>query len=469
MSKTFFLPLTAPAISTRRDFLNRSLLATAIAAASAPPLLRGQNLNSRVAIAGIGVGGKGASDLKGIAEAGADIVALCDVDEGTLNKAAALYPKAKLHRDYRKMYEQQKDFDGVSVSTPDHHHAPAAAMGMLLGKGAYVQKPLAHSVWEARRLGEIAKEKKVATLMGNQGHSGNDVRNFCELIWAGAIGKVREAHIWTNRPIWPQGRNRPAGEDPVPATLNWDVFLGPAPLRPFKASWPDEDTKDGKKRRGGNVYHPFAWRGWWDFGTGALGDMACHLMDPAFWALHLGHADSVEAVSEGATSEMAPKACVITYQFPARKTEHGDLPPVKIVWYDGGKKPTNELLGLAADAKSPDNGSLFIGETGKMTCETYGGAPKFAPDSKTKEFAKPAQTLARSPGHHKEFVEAIQGKVLKGMASLDYAGPFTEMVLMGNLAVRTGKKVEWDGPKMKAKNMDVSKLVKRDYRAGWTF
>jgi hypothetical protein len=192
-------------------------------------------------------------------------------------------------------------------------------------------------------------------------------------------------------------------------------------------------------------------------------------MDPAFWALHLGHADSVEAVSEGATSEMAPKSCVITYQFPARKTDHGDLPPVKIVWYDGGKKPTNELLGLAPEAKSPDNGSLFIGEQGKITCETYGGSPKFTPDSKTKEFAKPEQTLARSPGHHKEFVEAIQGKVLKGMASLDYAGPFTEMVLMGNLAVRTGKKVEWDGPGMKAKNMDVAKLVKRDYRAGWDF
>ncbi len=435
----------------RRQFIHRSTLAASLAAMSAPAFLRGQNLNSRVAVAGIGVGGKGSSDIKGTADAGADIVALCDVDENTLKKAAALYPNAKLHRDFRKMLESQKDIDAVTVCTPDHTHAPAAAMAMKLGKHAYVQKPLTHSVWEARQLTLIAREKKVATLMGNQGHSGNDVRNFCELIWAGAIGEVREAHIWTNRPIWPQGGKRPEGEQPAPEHLDWDLFLGPAPLRPYNKG-----------------YHPFAWRGWWDFGTGALGDMACHLMDPAFWALHLGHAASVEAVSEGATAEMGPKNATITYQFPARKTEHGDMPPLKVVWYDGGKKPTNELLGLEPDKKSPDNGSLFIGSKGKMTCETYGGKPTFTPDSKVKEFAKPAQTLERSPGHHKEFVLACQGQRLKGMADFDYAGPFTEMVLMGNLAVRTGKKVDWDGPNMKAKNMDVSRLVKREYRAGWT-
>jgi len=434
-----------------------------LAAGSAPAWLRGQNLNSRLAVAGIGVGGKGASDIKGTADAGADIVALCDVDRNTLEKAGALYPKAVKFQDYRNLFEHPGFFDAVTVSTPDHHHAAAAAMAMKLGKHAYVQKPLTHSIWEARQLTELARRKGVATLMGNQGHSGDDVRKFCELVWAGAIGHVREAHIWTNRPIWPQGRNRPAGSETPPAHLDWDAWLGPAPKRPYLSSWEETDAKTGKLVRRGNVYHPFAWRGWWDYGTGALGDMACHLMDPAFWALKLGYPTSVEAVHQGLTPDMAPNWSIITYQFPAR----GNMPPVKIVWYDGGKKPSNELLGLPAAEKSPDNGSLFIGDLGKMTCETYGGSPKFTPDSKVKNFPPPAPSLERSPGHHKEFVEACQGKRLSNMAHFDYAGPFTEMVLLGNLAVRTGKKVEWDGPKMRAKNINVSRLVKPIRRKGW--
>lgn len=464
MPKTFFLPLdSSTSKTTRRSFLRKSLLGATLAAASAPSFLRGQNLNSRIAVAGIGVGGKGASDIKGMADAGADIIALCDADRNTLNKAGELYPKAVKFVDYRELFEHPGFYDAVTVSTPDHHHAVAAARAMKLGKHAYVQKPLTHSVWEARQLTEIARKTGVATLMGNQGHSGNDVRKFCELVWAGAIGHVREAHIWTNRPIWPQGKNRPPGEDPVPANLDWDVWLGPAPLRPFVDSWPAETDASGKQTRRRGVYHPFAWRGWWDFGTGALGDMACHLMDPAFWALKLGYPTSVNAVQEGMTKEMGPNSAIITYEFPAR----GNMPPVRIVWYDGGKKPANSLLGLASDAKSPDNGALFIGDLGKMTCETYGGSPQFTPDSKVKSFPTPNESLQRSPGHFKEFVEACQGKRLGNMAHFDYAGPFTEMVLLGNLSVRTGKKVLWDGPKMKATNIDVSDLVKPKRRRGW--
>jgi predicted dehydrogenase len=360
---------------SRRHFIQRATLAASIAAMSAPAFLRGQNLNGRVALAGIGVDGKGASDIDGSVKAGADVVALCDIDAKRLAKAGQKYPGAKLFADYRKMFEEMPaGFDAVTVSTPDHHHAPAAAMAMKLGKHAYVQKPLTHSIGEARQLLQLAREKKVATLMGNQGHSGNDVRNFCEFVWAGAIGDISEVHCWTDRPggYWKQGLQRPVGEKPVPEHISWDLFLGPAPERPYHEG-----------------YHPFAWRGWWDFGTGSLGDMGCHILDPVRWALKLGHATSVEAEQEGKTDECGPKWAIITYQFPAR----GALPPVKLVWYDGGKKPSNELLGLAPEAKSPGNGSLFLGNKGKMTCETYGGGPKFTPDSAVKEFAKPPQGI----------------------------------------------------------------------------
>ena len=442
---------STPSIS-RREFLHYSALAGSVAllpgcitTGIAPAVGRIKSPNEKLNIAVIGAGGKGASDTDGVANE--NIVALCDIDEGTLRKRAEKYPGARLFRDYRKMLEEMKEIDAVTVSTPDHHHAPASMLAITLGKHVYCQKPLTHSIYEARMLTLTARKHKVATLMGNQGHSKNDVREFCELIWAGAIGPVREAHIWTDRPIWPQGIKRPIEVHEVPAHIDWDLFLGPAPYRPF--------NKD--------AYHPFKWRGWWDFGTGALGDMACHLMDPAFWALKLGHADSVEAESFGGTSETAPNWAIIRYQFPAR----GDMPPVKIVWYDGGKKPSNELLGLAPDKKSPDNGSLFIGDKGKLTCETYGEKPRFTPDSKVQEFPKPPQTLPRSIGHYQEWIAACKGAPNTG-SNFDYAGPFTEMVLMGNLAVRAGKKINWDGPNMRATNApEVAQYIRREYRPGW--
>ena len=443
---------TPSPLPTRRVFLRQSGLAIALAAASPPAFLRGQNLGNRLNLAIIGVGGKGASDMVGAAgyvdktgESSENVVAICDVDLNQLDKASQKFPKARRFQDYRKMLEQVKEIEACTVSTPDHHHAPAAIRAMKLKKHVYVQKPLTHNIYEARALLKASRENKVATLMGNQGHSGDDVRAFCELIWAGAIGPVREVHCWTDRPLWKQAIPRPEGDKPVPANLDWDVWLGPASYRPYT---------DG--------YHPFSWRGFWDFGTGALGDMGCHILDPANWALKLGSPTSVEAVSRGANGETGPSSSEIIYQFPAR----GDMPAVKLVWRDGKRKPAPELLGLAPDAKVPDNGALFIGDKGKMTCETYGGNPRFTPDSATREFPTPKQTLARSIGHYKEWIAACKGAPNTG-SNFEYACPFTEIVLLGNLAVLTGTRVEWDGVNARAKNVDVSHLVKRKYRSGW--
>ena len=407
----------------------------------------GEKLNVGI----IGVGGKGESDADGLA--GENIVAICDVDENTLNKAAQKYPNAKRYRDYRRMLDQQKDLDAVTVSTPDHHHFPASMMAMQLGKHVYCQKPLTHTIWEARMMAKTARRYKVATQMGNQGHSSDSVRSFCELIWAGAIGPVREVHCWSNRPIWPQGLERPREAAPVPANLDWDLWIGPAPMRPYAIN--AEEKKP--------AYHPFAWRGFWDFGTGALGDMACHIMDAAFWSLHLTNPTSVEAESSAVNQETAPKSAMITYQFPARKK----MVPVKLVWYDGGRKPANELMGVTDAKKIPDNGSLFVGDKGKMTIETYGGKPTLLPGSTNQELVTPPKTLRRVGGHYKEWISACKGGEAAS-SNFDYAGPFTEMVLLGNLAVRTGKKILWDGSAMKAKNVpEAAQYIRKEYRQGW--
>jgi len=464
MPKKFFLPLNVEQSHVdRRRFLATTGAAGALALTGcqsppkSQPSVTKLKATEKVRLAGIGAGGKGAVDIAGCARAGAEIAALCDIDAKRLEAAGRLYPGAKKFTDYREMLEVMAGkIEGVTVSTPDHHHAPAAIRAIGKGIATYVQKPLTHSIYEARALTRAAREAGVPTQMGNQGHSGNDVRQLCELIWAGAIGPVRECHIWTDRPVWPQGLERPKGEDPVPDWLDWEGFLGPASWRPYVGP-------RGKNHRNRGAYHPWNWRGWWDFGTGALGDMACHLMDPARWALKLGDPISVEAESGGATEESAPMWSVITYQFP----ERDGMPPVKLIWYDGGRKPSNELLGLDKDTKSPGNGSLFIGDVGKMTCGVYGGEPKFTPDSKVNSFPSPRDTLDRSPGHYHEFVRACAGDPFPDAANFDYSGPFTEMVLLGNLAVRTERKVMWNAELLNADNMDVSHLIKRDYRKGW--
>ncbi|MGY8687507.1 MAG: Gfo/Idh/MocA family protein, partial [Verrucomicrobiales bacterium] len=302
-------------MKSRRSFLKQAG-ATAFAFQVVPSRVFGAN--ERLAVGSIGIGGKGAGDVKDIAAAGADIVALCDVDESRRGKdMTEAHPKAPFYKDFRLMLEKEgKHLDAVSVSTPDHLHCHAAVTAMRMGKHVYVQKPMAHSIWEARLMAQVAKEQGVATQMGNQAHAGEPIRRAVELIRSGIIGKVKEVHAWTNRPIWPQGMSSMPKAQPIPNSLDWYLWLGPAPDRPYHQS-----------------YCPFKWRGWWDFGTGALGDMGCHIMDMPFWALDLKHPTSVEAKSDGATYLSAPRASTVTYQFPAGQYSK-DL---KFCWYDGNK------------------------------------------------------------------------------------------------------------------------------------
>ena len=472
MPKKYFLPLSSSAAPvTRRDFINRSLIASAIAAASAPPLLRGQNLNNKLDVAVVGAGGKGSSDTDECAKGGANIVALCDVDQKTLDGRLAKYPAAKGYRDYRKMYEEfGKSFDAVIVSTPDHVHAPAASLAMKMGKHAYVQKPLTHSVAEARHLRLLAAEKKVVTQMGNQGSAGDGLRRAVEVIQAGIIGKPTELHVWSNRPIWPQGLDRPLGEKPVPENLDWDLWLGPAPMRPYNSG-----------------YHPFAWRGWKDFGTGALGDMACHTVNMPFRALRLGYPTAIEAeaISDN-HSETYAKASRIRFEFP----ERDGLPPLKFWWYDGKPndadvKPMRPHDDLTEDIRElkkslPTSGCLVIGDKGRLYSADDYGSTFFMRLNDEKEMkshkdhgavAAIPENFTRCPGgnHYKEWVDACKGGPTP-YSNFAIAAYLTEIILLGCIAVRvgTGKRLDWDGPNMKARNMDVAKLVKRDYRPGWT-
>jgi len=436
---------------SRRDFIGSVAAAAAFTivprhvlggAGHTPP-------SEKLNIAGVGAGGMGRSNIK--ACSGENIVALCDVDDERAAETYKLHPNAKKYRDFRKMLEKQKDIDAVIVATPDHTHATIAMAAMRMGKHVYVQKPLTRTVYEARMLTEAARKYKVVTQMGNQGHSGEGVRLICEWIWDGAIGPVREVLAWTNRPVWPQGIDRPEGSSPIPSTLDWDLFLGPAPLRPY--------VKD--------VYHPFVWRGWWDFGCGALGDMACHLLDPVFWALKLGHPTSVEAYasknnSETAHLETAPLASIVHYKFPARE----GMPPVKLSWYDGGLKPERpEDLEPGRKMRSV----VFVGDKGKIMSGEYGDSPRLIPETKMKEYNRPPKTLPRVEGTHEQnWIDACKNGT-QACSNFDYAGPMTETIVMGNLAIRNpGQKLEWDGENMKVTNVpEANQYVNEPYREGW--
>jgi len=417
--------------------------------------------NQKLNCANIGVGGQGGAHLGSAASE--NLVAICDVDAGRLAGVAKRYPQARTFADYRQMLDEMaKGIDVVFIAVPDHHHFPASLAAIQRGKHVYCEKPLTHSIWEARTLTLEARKAKVATQMGNQGQASEGVRRLCECLWAGAIGKVTEVHIWTDRAAgwWPQGRNRPAYTDPVPPNLSWDLWLGPAPERPFVSVWREAEFQNEKKQ----VYHPFVWRGWWDFGTGALGDIACHAMDPAFRALKLTSPTAVEAKCEGLTGEMFPLWSIITYEYPAR----GDMPPVKLVWYDGRKKPERPPE-LEADRQWGDNGQLFVGETGRWLYEQDAGG-RIIPEAKMEEFKKnlPAKILPRSPGHHEEFLLACKGGGPAPGSNFDHAGPMTEAALTGNLAIRFGKRILWDGPNMKATNCpEADALIRPEYRPGW--
>ena len=432
---------------SRREFLGGSV-ASALAFAVVPGCVLGgpgrQAPSDRLNVAGIGCGGKGHRDVAGMA--GENVVALCDVDEGRASGSFRRFAKARKFADFRVMLDQMgKDIDAVTVSTPDHVHAPAAMMAMGMGKHCFCQKPLTHSMYEARMMGELARKQKVATIMGVQGLCTEDHRLLPEWVWAGVLGQVREVHIWTNRPIWPQGIDRPRDTPPAPQGLDWDLWLGPAPHRPYHPA-----------------YMPFKWRGWWDFGTGALGDIACHAMDIFFWALKLGEAKifEVEAVHSGCNTETYPNWSIITYQFPAR----GDMAPVKMVWYDGGKKPPRPPA-LEASRQLRNNGHIVIGDKATM----FGS--RIIPDAKMKAMqdSLPPQTLPRSPGIYAEFIRACKGGAPTVGNFPDFAGPLTEIVLAGNVAIRTGRKLRWDRERLQCTNVqEANQYVRRDYRAGWS-
>ena len=461
---------------TRRRFLGGAAFSAAtimILPGSVLGLRGGTSANGKLNLAGIGIGGQGHNDLAAMESE--NIVALCDVDQNYAAPIFKKYPAARNFTDFRRMLDEMKEIDGVVIATPDHLHAFAAMEAIRRGKHVYCEKPLTHSVWEARRVAEAARAAKVATQMGNAGQASELTRRLCELVWSGIIGPVREAHIWTDRPsqglfneYWPQGVNRPKDEPPVPVTLDWDLWLGPAPQRPYNPA-----------------YLPFKWRGWWDFGTGALGDIGCHAMDPVFRALKLGAPISVQASSTRVNTETYPLGSMVTYHFPARtealqeinRHVHGlsgkmaggfAMPACKLVWYDGGLRPPRPD-GLPQQVLMGDNGRLLIGDDGFIL-----GNSVF-PEARAKEVEHVAKVILRSPGHYEEWLAACKGGEPAG-SNFDWAGPLAESVLLGNVALRselredlTLLKLLWDGANLKFTNSEeANKFLRREYRAGWT-
>jgi len=417
--------------------------------------------SDKLNIAGIGVGGMGAGDLKGVQSE--NIVALCDVDWDRASETFKLFPNARRYKDFRLMLDTQKDIDAVIVATPDHVHATATMHAIRMGKHVYTEKPLTHFIAEARTLTEAARAAGVATQMGIQGHASENIRLLCEWIWDGAIGPVREVHAWTPHPVWPQGLDRPAETPPIPETLDWNLWLGPAPYRPYHPA-----------------YLPTKWRGWWDFGTGGLGDMGCHIFDHIYWSLKLGHPSSVEAscsmfVREGMNwnkvlnTESYPQASIVHYTFPARN----GMPPLTLTWYDGGLMPERpEELDSEPDRKMGDQfgGVLYVGDKGKILTGSHGAnGCRIIPESSMTEYRRPPQSLPRSIGHREEWIAACKGGKPAG-ANFNYSGPLTEMVLLGNIALRMPhKKLHWDGANMRVANApDANQHLQREYRSDWT-
>ena len=404
--------------------------------------------SEKLNIAGVGVGGQGGGVLREMAKE--NIVALCDVDPRKAGGTFSTYERAEKFKDYRVMLDKAgRGIDAVMVATPDHMHAPVAMAAMRAGKHVYVEKPMAHTIGEARVMTAFAKEAGLVTQMGNNGHAGEGLRLTREWIQAGAVGTVREVHCWTDRPgnFWRQDRDRPAETPPVPPHLDWDLWLGAAPERPYHS-----------------VYHPFAWRGWFDFGTGALGDMAVHNMDPAFYALDLGAPVAAEARTSPIKAESFPAWQVITYEFAAK----GDRPAVKVIWYDGGKMPPvpDDLKG---ERDLPDNGIYFVGDRGTVLCGGWSGEPGLFPRSRRNDFQLPPKSIPRSVGHRAEWIQACKDRNPDGAkAGFAYSGPFTEALLVGNLGVRLQKRIEWDGPNMRATNApEAEELILKTYRAGF--
>jgi predicted dehydrogenase len=415
--------------------------------------------SERVNVAGIGAGGMGGGDIATVSKLGANIVALCDVDETRAAGSFNAFPQARRYKDFRIMLDKEaKNIDAVTVGTPDHVHAVAAMAAIRAGKHVYVQKPLTHTLHECRALTKAAADARVMTSMGNQGHATEGARLTNEWIEGGVVGDVREVHVWSDRAgqLWKQGIGRPTDTPAVPPTLDWDLWLGPVRERPYHPA-----------------YAPVSWRGWWDFGTGALGDMGCHIIDHPVWALKLGPPTSVEArttldgsVLEGGkiNFETYPVAAIIYYEFPAR----GKLPPVRMTWYDGGLMPPAPPE-LPPGQRLPDNGVLYVGSKGKMVHSSHGGMPQLLPAGLHEQAKSISKTMERSPGHYEEWVEACRGGK-RPAASFDYSGPMTETVLLGVLALRSpGTRLEWDSEHQKVKNApELDQFVHVEYRKGWS-
>ena len=439
-------------VVSRRSFLKTTSLATT--AVAFPHVMRsqqGQSPNNRLNVACIGVGGRGAAAVGAMKNE--NLVAFCDVDDARAAKTFNDHPSVPRFRDFRQLLDKLgKSIDAVTVSTPDHMHFPIAMAAMSLGKHVFVEKPMAHTIDEAHRMAKLAREKKVATQMGNQGHAAEGTRLLKEWYQAGVLGDVREIHSWTDRPIWPQGVKKfdhsklmPV----VPKTLDWDLWLGVAAEREYDPG-----------------YLPFNWRGFWDFGTGALGDMGCHMMDGGFWAFDLSAPSSVEAVSANQTAISAPTASVVTYHFPARGTK----PPLKWVWYDGNMEPVLPPE-FETERPLPGNSTFIIGTKASVLAHSNYFTVRIFPETKMQEFASslPPKTIPRIPGgdHFAEWVSACKGGTPAG-ANFDYSSRLTEMVLLSNVAVRAKRRIDWDSAAMKITNFPAAnEYLTKQYRPGF--
>jgi predicted dehydrogenase len=423
---------------TRREFLRRTALATAgtwagTQAVAARKLSPNEKLNLGV----VGTTNRARANISGVESE--NIVALCDIDDRLLAAAKEKFPKAQTYNDFRKLLEQ-KDIDAVVVSTADHTHAVATAAALRLGKHVYCEKPLTHTVYEARTIARLAaRNKKLATQMGTQIHAEDNYRRVVELVQSGAIGEVRECHVWCEKSL--ASSDRPREMPPVPPELHWDLWLGPAPARPYHPA-----------------YLPKTWRHWWDFGEGILGDMACHYVDLAFWALKLQHPRTIEAEGPPIHPETTPPWLVVRYEFPARQK----LPPVQLTWYDGGKRP-----GLVEEGKAPDwrNGVLFVGQKGMLLADYT--RRRLLPEKQFAGFQAPTPFIPDSIGHHNEWIQACK----TGSATtcnFAYASALTEAVLLGNVAYRTGHKLEWDAEALAVNNSkQAMNYIRTEYRKGW--
>jgi predicted dehydrogenase len=441
---------------TRRSFLGSAASAIALVSLVPRHVLGGAGQRSpgeKLNIAGIGVGGMGATNLRALESE--KIVALCDVDPEYAAKTIQRYPKAKVWTDYREMLEKQKDIEAVMIATPDHTHAVITLAAIQAGKHVYCQKPLTHDIYEARILAQTAKQSKVVTQMGNQGHSSDSLRSICEWIWDGAIGEIREVDAWCDLSYYPWGHanwsskwsQRPTDTPAVPSSLNWDLWLGPAPERPYHPA-----------------YHPKVWRCWWDFGCGMMGDRGAHTLDVVMWSLKLGAPSSIEATSCGLNQETHPLSAIVTYRFPARE----NLPPVKLTWYEGTRPPRPEEM--EEDIEWPrQGGMIFKGTKGMIMGGVYANGARLLPQQLNKEYKRPPKTLPRvADNHEMDWVRACKAGQ-PANSDFSYSGPLTEMCLLGNIAKHVDTRLDWDAAAMKVTNLpEANRWVRTTYRKGWS-